>query len=61
MNIEYKKGEMIVTHPSGHVDRYQQTDIDMQKATIQDQIDELKNAKVDLIIRGNKITDSVRG
>lgn len=42
MKIEFEKGEMIVTHPSGHVDRYQRSDIDMQKIRVQEQIDELK-------------------
>lgn len=45
MKIKFKNGEMIITHPSGHVDRYQQSDLDMQKAMVQDQIDELKSAQ----------------
>ena len=59
MLIEFIKGEMIVTHPSGHVDRYQRTDLDMQKASIQDRIDELENAKGNLISNSNKIRNSM--
>jgi len=45
MTIEFINGEMIITHPSGHVDRYQPADLDMQKVEIRDQIDELQNAQ----------------
>lgn len=37
MRIEYKKGEMIVTHESGHVDRYQRTDLESEKVNIEQQ------------------------
>lgn len=37
MKIEYKNGEMIITHPSGHVDKYQRTDIEREKVSMQDQ------------------------
>jgi hypothetical protein len=28
MKVEYKQGEMIITHESGHVDKYQRADLE---------------------------------
>lgn len=45
MKIKFENGEMRVTHPSGHVDHYRQSDIETQKTMIQDQIAEVQTAQ----------------
>lgn len=37
MKIVYKQGEMIVTHKSGRVDRYQRADLEAEKVNIERQ------------------------
>lgn len=54
MIIEFKKGQMIITHPSGHVDRYERLDLEKQKVIVQKQIDRLKN---DLVYFSNNISN----
>lgn len=46
MDITYNNGEMIVTHPSGHIDKYDQVDIEQRKAKVQKRIDERKELLV---------------
>ena len=50
MKIDYKNGEMIVTHDSGHVDRYQRIDLEKQiflltreKSEAQQKIDQVNS------------------
>lgn len=59
MKIEFKKDEMIVTHPSGHVDRYQQMDLEMQKVMIQEQIEELEKSRTDYAHKISSIQTSL--
>ncbi len=41
MTIEHKNGEMIVTHPSGHVDKYSEADLISNRDQLQNQIADL--------------------
>ncbi len=40
METIYNNGEMIIKHPSGHIDKYDQFDIEQRKVTVQKRIDE---------------------
>jgi len=59
IKIEYKKGEMVLTHPSGHVDRYQRTDLEMQRVNIQEQIADLQKSRTGIVNRITLIQESV--
>jgi len=54
MIIEYLNGEKVVTHPTGIVSRYSQTDIEQHKAGVQENIDRLNALRVSLTV---EITD----
>lgn len=60
MKIEYKKGKMIVTHPSGHVDTYDKTYLIRFRADRQKSVDDerLSIAEINKCISAVEISEA---
>lgn len=43
MKTEYKQGEMIITHDTGHVDRYNRLDLERQRELLEQDRTETQN------------------